>query len=213
MHWRVKLADFWNSLLTEKSWNVLQKIAKESFSFVLIGGWAAYLWTNLHKSKDIDIALTNVKDLEQIKQKYDLKKNDRLKKYEIRIDDIDVYIYVPYYSKLAIPVEDMKDYAGQREGLAIVKPEALLILKQGAELEREESVKGTKDQIDIMTLLCFADFDLSLYNQLLKKYKLEQYLLRLINIIKNFSDYDNLNLTPRQFSLKKKEILNRLRSV
>jgi len=51
--------EFWNNTLTEKSWKILQQLKKENFDFVLIGGWAAYLWTKLHKSKDIDIVIKN----------------------------------------------------------------------------------------------------------------------------------------------------------
>ena len=45
--------EYWNELITQKSWDVLQKLKK--INFVLIGGWASYLWTSSHKSKDIDI--------------------------------------------------------------------------------------------------------------------------------------------------------------
>jgi len=137
--------EFWNSLLTEKSWNILLELSKEPFDFILIGGWAAYLWTNLHKSKDVDIVLEDIQALDYLKKKYNLKKNDNLKKYEIQFEEIDVDIYVPFYSKLAIPAEEIKKYATRIKGLKVVKPEALLILKQGAELERKESVKGNKD--------------------------------------------------------------------
>jgi len=47
-------AEFWNSFLTEKSWEILQKLKKQH-KFILIGGWAIYLLTNQQKSKDIDI--------------------------------------------------------------------------------------------------------------------------------------------------------------
>ena len=46
--------EFWNELVTQASWERLQELSKE-IDFVLIGGWAAYLWTGKHKSKDIDI--------------------------------------------------------------------------------------------------------------------------------------------------------------
>ncbi len=205
------MVEFWNSLLTEKSWNLLIKISKEKFKFIVIGGWAAYLWTKLHKSKDIDIAIIDIKDVNYLKQKYDLKKNDRLKEYEISFEEIDVDIYIPYFSKLAIPVEDLKDYSTKIEGLTVVKPEALIILKQGAEESRETSVKGIKDQIDIMTLLFFTDIDFKFYFKLLKKYKLEHYLIRLKKLLNNFKDYEHLNLNPREFKLKKKELLNKLK--
>src|SRR3989338_10282386 len=99
--------EFWNSLLTEKSWRIMQELKKEGFKFIVIGGWAAYLWTKQHKSKDIDIILPDWKNLETIKQKYELSKNDNLKKYEIKLDEFDIDIYIPYYSKLTLPIEDI----------------------------------------------------------------------------------------------------------
>jgi len=209
--WRLNLVEFWNSLLTEKSWSLLIKISKEQFKFIVIGGWGIYLWTKLHKSKDIDIALTDIKEISYLKQKYDLKKNENLKKYEISFDEIDVDIYVPYFSKLPIPIEDLKNYSTRIEGLTVAKPEVLLILKQGAEFERKESVKGIKDQIDIMALLCFVNIDFEVYFKLLKKYNIEHYFRRLKEIINNFRDYNYLNLNPREFKLKKREILKRLK--
>ncbi len=202
--------EFWNSILTEKSWNILLELSKEPFDFILIGGWAAYLWTNLHKSKDVDIVLEDLKALDYLKKKYDLKKNENLKKYEIQFEEIDVDIYVPFYSKLAIPAEEIKKYSVRIKGLKVVKPEALLILKQGAELERKESVKGSKDQIDIMTLLIYSEVNFKEYKALLKKYELEHFLPRLKTIVKTFKDIQYLNLNPRQFKLKKEQILTKI---
>jgi len=48
--------EFWNSLLTEKSWEILQELRKD-YNFILIGGWAVYLLTKQKKSKDIDIVI------------------------------------------------------------------------------------------------------------------------------------------------------------
>ena len=202
--------EFWNSILTEKSWNILLKLSKEPFDFILIGGWAAYLWTNLHKSKDVDIVLEDLQALNYLKKKYNLKKNDNLKKYEIQFEEIDVDIYVPFYSKLAIPAEEIKKYSTRIKGLKVVKPEMLLILKQGAELERKESVKGNKDRVDIMTLLIYSEINFKEYNALLKEYKLEHFLPRLKTIVKTFKDIQYLNLNPRQFKLKKEEILTKM---
>ena len=86
--------EYWNIIITEKSWRILQKIRKE-INFVLIGGWAAYLWTKSHKSKDIDIVV-DFKELYNLKFNYNLKKNDALKKYEITVDEVDIDIYVPF---------------------------------------------------------------------------------------------------------------------
>ena len=86
--------EFWNDISTIKSWDLLKKLNKE-LNFIIIGGWAIYIWTNAIKSKDIDVILTDWKDLEKIKEKYEPKKNERLKKYEIIISEIDVVIYLP----------------------------------------------------------------------------------------------------------------------
>ena len=42
------MTEFWNSLLTEKSWNLLIEI-KKKYDFILIGGWAVYLLTRQQK--------------------------------------------------------------------------------------------------------------------------------------------------------------------
>ncbi len=196
--------EFWNSLLTEKSWKIMQELKKENFRFIIIGGWAAYLWTRQHKSKDIDVILPNIKDLDFLKQKYELRKNNNLKKYEIKFEEIDLDIYVPYYSRLAISLEDVE--TSKVEGFEVVTPEILLILKQGAEFDRSESVKGQKDRIDIMTLLCYSGVNFKKYNELLEKNKLKGYRQRLKEIITNFKDLKHLNLNVKDYSKKKKEL-------
>ena len=205
------MAEFWNSILTEKSWNILVELKKEQFKFVLIGGWAVYLWTKLNKSKDVDIALKKIEDISYLKEKYTLKKNDNLKKYEISIEEIDIDIYAPYFSKLSVPVECLKDYSSKVEGFDVAIPEILLILKQGAELNRKDSVKGTKDQIDIIALLLFTDFNFKIYFEILKKYALDNYFQRLKTIIKTFQEYSYLNLNPREFKIRKKKIIEKMK--
>ncbi len=210
LQWRRGCMEFWNSLLTEKSWKILQGLKKEPYHFIVIGGWAAFLWTRQHKSKDIDIILPNIKDLDFLKQKYDLKKNDNLKKYEICFGEIDLDIYVPYYSRLTLPVEDIKKETVKIEGIEVVSPEILLILKQGAELDRRDSVKGQKDRIDIMTLVCFAPIDFKKYLLLLKKYNLDEYRVRLKEIIATFTDIKYLNINQREYAKIKKELLKKM---
>ncbi len=199
--------EFWNSLLTEKSWNILQDI-KKKFDFVLIGGWAAYLWTKTHKSKDIDI-IVDLKTLYALKENYKLIKNERLKKYEIKFDEIDVDIYAPYYSKLSLPIEDLENYFTIVEGFKVVIPEVLLILKQGAEIDRRNSIKGKKDQIDIMTLLFYSDIDFKKYNELLKEYDLD-YLKELKKLIKEFKDLKHLNTNVKDFKKIKNKLLEKI---
>ena len=138
--------EYWNDLITQKSWEVLQKL--NNVKFTLIGGLAAYLWTKSHKSRDIDI-IVDFDELEKIKHNFTLHKNDSLRKYEIKIDEIDIDIYVSYFSTLVIPAENIIKYTSKLEGFNVVIPEALLVLKQGAEIDRRHSIKGEKDMIDI----------------------------------------------------------------
>jgi len=201
---------FWNSILTEKSWNIMQDIKKEDWRFIVIGGWATYLWTKQHKSKDIDVVILDFDTLSLLKKKYDLKKNDALKKYEIVMGDIDIDIYVPYYSQLTLPLEVIAKYTSFVEGFEVVKPEILLILKQGAEQDRGHSIKGQKDRIDIMTLLCFAEIDFSFYRKLLKDHKLDKFRLRLKQIILEFKDLKYLELDIKKYSKIKKALLEKV---
>ena len=192
--------EYWNSLLTEKSWKILQEI-KKKYNFILIGGWAVYLLTQQQKSKDIDIVI-DIKELEKLKQE-NITKNDRLKKYELKKEEIDIDIYVEYYSQLAMPVEDIKQHAIKIQGFKMASPETLLILKQGAYNDRKNSVKGEKDKIDMISIIFFTDFDFGKYKQLLKKYKLEAWQHELKRIISSFNDYNALNMTPRELKKKK----------
>jgi len=202
--------EFWNSQLTEKSWNLLQELRKK-YDFILIGGWATYLWTRQQKSKDVDIVV-EIDELQKLKAE-NLSKNDSLKKYEIKFRDIDVDIYVSYFSKLAIAPENLKKYVGEIEGFRVASPEALLILKQGAYEDRKNSVKGEKDKIDILSLLIFSDMNFKDYKAILEKFSLNPYIEKLIDLVKDFQDYNSLNLTPREFKIRKKSVLDKLRKL
>ena len=203
--------EYWHDIVTEKSWNILKGLTGK-FDFILIGGWAAYLWSRGLKSMDIDI-IVDFSNLDKLKKEYDLRKNDSLKKYEIKIEEIDIDIYIPYYSKLTIPAEDiLKEKAENIEGFSVISKEMLLLLKQGAEQERGMSEKGEKDRFDIFGLLLYCDINYKKYYQLLNKYGKESYFGRLISLIKNFREYKYFEMTPRQFRLKKEEILKKLKS-
>ena len=198
--------EYWNDLIVERSWKILQEL-KGKFDFILIGGWANYLWTKKFKSKDIDI-IVDFDTLDKIKKEYDLKKNENLRKYEIKIDEVDIDVYVAFYSKLTIPLEEVRTTKIER--FKVIKIEDLLILKQGAENDRRESEKGEKDRLDILSLLFYCDVDFKEYSNILKRIKREEFYDILVKIIKNFKEYKYFNMTPRQLKLKKKEILEKL---
>ena len=202
--------EFWSDVVIDRSWNVLIKLTKE-FDFILIGGWAAYLHTKTLKSKDIDIVV-DFDTLEKLGMKYRLKKNTNLKKYEVIIEEISVDIYVPYFSKLVIPLDDLQKKYTSIEGIKVVTLENLLILKQQAEFERKDSVKGQKDRTDIMNLLINTNIEMKKYFNLIKKYGLKYYPVRLKDIIKTAKkEFEYLGIkNPRKIKLIKKELIEKI---
>ena len=44
---------FYHNLVTERSWEELQTLRRK-LDFILIGGWAVYLYTKTVKSKDFE---------------------------------------------------------------------------------------------------------------------------------------------------------------
>lgn len=199
--------EFWNDVITDKSWDILIKLAKE-FDFIIIGGWAVYLHTKMLKSKDIDIVV-DFDTLEKIEKKYRLKKNMNLKKYETLIDEISVDIYVPFFSKLAIPLNELNNYCTSIQGLKVVNSEVILILKQQAELERKDSVKGQKDRVDILNILLNSNLEIKKYFDLINKYNLEKYPERLKEIIRIAKkEFEYLGIRDlRKIKLIKRELL------
>jgi hypothetical protein len=68
--------EFWHDVLIEKSWAVLLELRKR-YEFILLGGWAVYLYTKALKSKDIDI-IVDYNTLGLMGRELPLKKNERL---------------------------------------------------------------------------------------------------------------------------------------
>lgn len=202
------MPEFYHNLITEKSFKVLQDINKE-FNFILIGGWAVFLCAKALKSKDIDIIL-DYDQLEKIRQKFTLVKNERLKKYEIKIEEIDIDIYVPYFSDLGLPVEEIKKYYQSREGFLLPLAEILLILKVYAASQRKGTSKGRKDLIDIFSLILRGKIDWEKYKKFIKQYKLEELNKELKNLISLAGEIPELNLSVHQISRIKKEILKEI---
>lgn len=199
--------DYYHDLITEKSWKMLQKL-KRNYSFAVIGGWAVYLYTQGLKSRDIDF-ICDYEALEKLKSRYELIKNDRLKKYEIRMGEFDVDIYVPFFSDLGIPVEDLIQMTQFQEGFSVLKPEPLLILKQKAFKDRAQSIKGEKDKIDIISLLQ-TGLKFKEYKMLLKKYGLEHYKKDLHELLSTTRAVQELDLSQHAFAKLKKDILKQL---
>jgi len=165
----------WRDEIVERSWQVLREL-KSFADFVLIGGWGVYLWTRKMKSRDIDIYIDqeNFYRLQSklLQKNFALKRNVRLLTFEALIDDVEVDIYTPFMSKLAVPCMDVfsKRLYSLIERFKVAIPEVLLLLKAQAAQERWHAEKGMKDRVDIISLLKFADIKHDLLNQMLAKY-------------------------------------------
>ncbi len=202
--------EFWNKSVLEKSWKTLLEINKK-FNVILIGGWATYIHTKTLKSRDVDV-IADFETLQKIKKTYYLKKNPKLKKYEAIVNEISVDIYVPYFSNLPIPPEDLEKHVVHLEGFKVLKPEPLLIMKQKAEMERKNSIKGEKDRTDILNLLINANINMKKYIELTKKYNLPHYPTQLKRIIQeSLKEYKYMGIqNPRKIKKIKEKLLNQL---
>lgn len=144
--------EHYHNAIVERSWAALQELRKR-YDFVLIGGWAAWVHARGAKSRDIDIVV-DYPELARLRVDYQVRKNERLKKYEIKADGFDIDIYVPHYSTtLALPAEFVRQRVENREGFLVPDAETLLALKLGAWAERRGTPKGSKDRTDIQALL------------------------------------------------------------
>lgn len=200
---------YYHALVTEKSWKLLQKLKRE-YSFILIGGWAVYLYTKTLKSKDIDI-IVEYSELEKLRMSDELFKNERLKKYEIHREGIDIDIYAPFFSDLGLPVEAVSSYIIFREGFSLPRKEILLIMKQKAWMDRGNTLKGDKDRLDILSLIKDG-IDWKMYRKALDKFHLTNYLPSIKILLGTLTDASELNLNSHQYSRLKKTTLNTLNS-
>jgi len=205
------MVEFWNEEITNKSYQKLIEIQKE-FEFVLIGGWAIYLYTKAYKSKDIDIII-DYSTLGDLKNKYTVNKNEFLHKYEIKQEFFDIDIYLPKYSKLSYPEEKILKEYNIVEGFRLPKPEVLILLKLQAYENRKGTIKGKKDGLDIALLMIHQEIDYpKLFEQSKEINKLD--VIETLNkIIRDMSDKDiaYLKINRTDFLKTKKKILEKLK--
>ena len=188
---------YYRDSVTEASWQLLKEL-KRQFQFCLIGGWAVWLYTRQLKSKDIDLVV-KPEELSRIRRKYELFKNERLKKYEFRQGEAQVDVYAAYYSELGIEAEKILQDCRIVEGFSLPLPEVLFILKLAAWLDRKSSPKGRKDLIDLVSLL---------ETQKLDRDKLKHQRIKiLIKELKLLGSLPELNLNQHQLARAKKRWL------
>ena len=192
----------WRDEIVEKSWTILGELEGLA-DFILIGGWGVHLWTKKLKSRDIDIYIDQENfyklQLELLQRDYALKRNVRLMKFEALIGDVEVDIYTPFMSNLAVPCSDVfnERLYSLIERFKVAIPEVLLLLKAQAAQQRWHAEKGMKDRVDIISLLKFADTKRDLLEQMLNKYDKQHTLRDIIKraITESRIEYKFLGLT------------------
>ena len=203
------MKEYWPEFITRKSWERLLGLSKE-FPFVLIGGWAIYLYTKAHKSKDIDIVVS-LDTFYEIRSSYEVRKNGRLKKYEIKEDGFDIDIYVEHFSQLPVPITYILEEGNIKlEGLNVAKPEVLLMLKLAAYKDRKGSIKGVKDSIDIVNLLYAVELDFEELKEFFSKFGHAEYFELLKEAVENFQEHEYTPMDFKEFKKWKKSLLAKL---
>lgn len=196
---------YYRDSVTEQSWQLLKKLRRK-FKFILIGGWAVWLYTRQLKSKDIDVVI-ELGELDRLKSDYELIKNERLKKYEFRRREVEVDVYVPFYSMLGVPAEEILKGAKLVEGFWVPEEELLLILKSVTWLARRGSAKGRKDFVDIVSLLAKRSYEVAKLEKWLKAGKGWQAITELRQELELTRQVPELGLNVHQLAKARKQWL------
>jgi hypothetical protein len=182
---------------------------KGLFPFTLIGGWAVYLYTEALKSKDIDL-IVDFEQLGKLREQWLLHKNERLKKYEFKVEEIDVDVYVPYFSNPGLPAEQVIPHTVERGGFTIPEIEILLFLKLNAHWERRHAIKGEKDKLDVLSLLQRPELDVTKLTNLFDTYQRTDLLNLLIQIVKTTREAPELDLNAAKMARFRKALFSKL---
>lgn len=200
---------YYHDLVTQKSWEEL-KILKDNVEFVLLGGWAVYLYTRQLKSKDIDI-IVDFDQLSILEKNYALFKNERLHKYEAVKGEVQIDIYLPHFSQLGIPVEDLINKISTRDGFKILDINYLFALKIYTLAQRGHSAKGRKDFLDLLSLILLGECAFAKIIGIMEKYNLMEQILIFKNFLDNYTEVPELDLNVYKYSKLKKALIANLK--
>jgi hypothetical protein len=179
------------------SLEMLNRLRTLGIPSVVIGGWAVYLLTRYHMSRDVDLIMEQ-KDLWKLRSlvisEGGTEKAPGLAKYGYRLGQVDLDVYTEEKGDL---VPSPAEILGRRrfieiEGLRVVEPEILLILKLRAAAERSGGLKGFKDRCDVLALTRSEMVDLDGFAaecRRLEQVELIKRLLRMVEMAGDELDY------------------------
>lgn len=196
---------YYHDLVTDQSWQELTRL-KKLIPFVLIGGWATYLYTKALKSKDIDIVI-DYPALSALKDAYNIHKNDRLRKYEAVKGPLAIDIYLPHYSRLGIPVEEVMKQSRVIDGFSVVNPDLLFALKMITLAERGRTPKGRKDFLDLLSLARGGFFNTGAVARLLSDYRQKDAMHSFKTFLSETTQVPELGITTHAYAKLKKSLL------
>ena len=200
---------FYNDIITQRSFAYLQGM-KKKYKFILIGGWAVYLYSKRLKSKDIDI-IVDYDVLAKIKKSDEIFKNERLRRYEINTGNFDIDIYLPHYSDLGIEVAEIQNHIVNKEGFSAPALEILLLMKLFAWHNRRGSSKGQKDELDIFSLAFLPEFNWKKYLEFVKKFNFSEYSREFTRLLKRTRSIKELDINEQKMSKIKKLIMSEIK--
>jgi hypothetical protein len=127
--------------------------------FIVIGGWAVHAYDCKETTFDGD-AIISYRAEGELRDSYFVTKNPRMKKSQFLSEvGCDIDLYVEHQHGLRISYEEAQAYHQKRDGMNVVCPEHLLILKIEAFKDRRVTPKGQKDKEDLIRLLLHAPFE------------------------------------------------------
>lgn len=196
---------YYHDLITEKSWQELQAL-RQQCDFVLIGGWAVYLYAQTLKSKDIDIII-DYDQLPRLQATYDLTKNDRLKKYQARRGEVEIDVYLPHYSELGIPIADLTQHTRSFEGFSIIELAYLIALKIYTLAQRGRSAKGKKDFLDILSLFQVGQANPKQIQAILEQYHMSAAWQTFQQFLSEYTHVPELGLSSHTYAKLKRRLI------
>ena len=199
---------FYRDSVTQQSWRLLQDLARQH-RLVVIGGWAVWLYTRQLKSKDIDVVV-ELAELERLRQEFDVFKNERLKKYELRQGEVEVDIYVQFYSLPGIAAEKVLEDARVVEGFKLPSAELLWVLKAVTWVARRGSGKGRKDLLDLVGLLETGEIDKAKLGKWVAEAGAKMAVAEVADELQSLTSVEELGLNRHQVARAKRRWLELL---